>query len=90
MARASLLPSPPCVRIAVLANMAFRQPIVQQQIRQLGGVELLLSQCQASTVLIMIILLCFKGPERFQVGLLGRIHAKGDETYCLMQVTPQP
>ena len=81
------------MRIAVLANMAFRQPIVQQQIRQLGGVELLLSQCQASTVLIMIILLCFKGPERFQVallGLLGRIHAKGDQTYCLMQVTPQP
>lgn len=40
-----------CVRIAVLANMAFRRPSVQQQIRQLGGVELLLSQCQASKYL---------------------------------------
>ena len=37
-----------CVRMVVLANMAFRRPSIQREIRRLGGVELLLSQCQAS------------------------------------------
>ena len=36
------------VGAAVLANMAHRRPAVQREIRRLGGVELLLSQCQAS------------------------------------------
>ena len=42
------------MRAAVLANMAFRRPEVQREIRGLGGVELLLSQCQARAVVMNI------------------------------------
>ena len=40
-----------CALAAVLGNMAFRRPAVQRKIQQLGGVELLLSQCQACVLL---------------------------------------
>ncbi|KAL3140251.1 hypothetical protein ABBQ38_004522 [Trebouxia sp. C0009 RCD-2024] len=35
-----------CDLVALLANLCFRRPAVQHKVQQLGGVELILSQCQ--------------------------------------------
>ena len=38
-----------CDLVALLANLCFRRSAVQHKVQQLGGVELILSQCQVTT-----------------------------------------
>lgn len=41
-----------CDLVALLANLCFRRSAVQHKVQQLGGVELLLSQCQVQQLLM--------------------------------------
>lgn len=42
-----------CDLVALLANLCFRRLAVQQKVQQLGGVELILSQCQVHQLLTL-------------------------------------
>ena len=43
-----------CDLVALLANLCFRRPAVQHKVQQLGGVELILSQCQVQQLLMTL------------------------------------
>ena len=44
-----------CDLVALLANLCFRRHAVQQKVQQLGGVELILSQCQVQHLVLVIL-----------------------------------
>ena len=48
-----------CDLVALLANLCFQCPAVQRKVQQLGGVELILSQCQVQQ-LLMALLACMQ------------------------------